>query len=213
MIGRRRALAGLAALPIATAGLAGCDGDAWADIDVTGTSPDLAFTLAEAPTGRTVTASDFRGAPSMLYFGYTNCPDVCPLTLQNVSMALDRAGPAAADVRFLFVTVDPTRDTLPVLGQYVALFGPRFVGLRGTPDQLARLARRFRIAYAVTPATPGQPETVTHTSIIYVFDARGRARLIVPSLASATPDIKGVARDMARLGRSPTEVSWLDRFV
>ena len=206
---RRGAIAALLALP-----LAGCgDRDGWHDIDVTGTSPSLRFTLEEAPSGRTVTEADFRGAVTMLYFGYTSCPDICPLTLQNVSSALAAAGAAARGTRFLFVTVDPGRDTPSVLANYVALFGPAFVGLRGTPDQLARLARRFRIAYAVTPATASEPEQVTHTSIVYVFDRSGAARLIVPSLATATPDIRGVASDLARLGRSPDGVSWFDRIV
>ncbi len=206
---RRATIAGLAAVP-----LAGCgEGGGWHDIDVTGTSPDLRFTLAEAPTGRTVTAATFHGHVTMLYFGYTTCPDVCPLTLQNVATALRRAGRRAAGTRFLFVTVDPERDTLPVLAEYTALFGPEFIGLRGTPDQLARLARRFRVAYSVTPATSTTPEQVTHTSIIYVFDRLGAARLIVPSMATATPDIAGLASDLARLDRARGGASWLDRLA
>ena len=209
-ITRRLAVSGVLGLP-----LAACGGDApWHDIDVTGTSPSLRFALEEAPSGRTVTEADFRGALTMLYFGYTSCPDVCPLTLQNASAALARAGAAARGTKFLFVTVDPGRDTLPALAQYTALFGSAFVGLRGTPDQLARLARRFRIAYSVTPATATAPEAVTHTSIVYVFDRRGDARLIVPSLATATPDIAGVGADLARLARAPGgDMSWFDRFV
>ena len=209
---RRGLLAAALALPFP---LAACgDGGDWHDIDVTGTSPSLEFTLAEAPTGRIVTEAAFRGAPTMLYFGYTSCPDVCPLTLQNAASALARAGAVARATRFLFVTVDPDRDTLPVLAEYTALFGPAFVGLRGTPDQLARLARRFRIAYAVTPATRTAPEAVTHTSIVYVFDRDGAARLIVPSLATSTPDIAGVSSDLARLARARGgDVSWFDRVV
>lgn len=213
LVTRRHVAAALASASLLP--LAGCGGEggAWHDIDVTGTSPALRFDLAEAPSGRTVTGRDFRGELAMLYFGYTSCPDVCPLTLQNAATALARAGRSAVGTRFLFVTVDPGRDTLPVLAQYAALFGPRFVGLRGTPDQLARLARRFRIAYSVTPATATEPEQVAHTSIVYVFDRSGAARLIVPSLASANPDIAGVASDLGRLGRARRDASWLDHLV
>jgi protein SCO1/2 len=143
----------------------------------------------------------------MLYFGYTFCPDVCPLTLQNVGDVLQKMGADAQAVRVLFVTVDPKRDSLPVLGHYLGLFGPRFVGLRGTPDQLATLARRYRIAYSVTPAAGGKGEEVTHSSA-------GAARLLVPSLASSTPDIEGVAADLTRLAREHSSVpGWLERLV
>jgi protein SCO1/2 len=117
-------------------------------------------------------------------------------------------------VQVLFVTVDPGRDSLPVLGRYLGLFGPRFVGLRGTPDQLAILARRYRIAYSVTPAGGGKGVEVTHSSAVYVFDRSGAARLLVPSLASANPDIKSVAADLTRLAHEHSSVpAWLERLV
>ncbi len=190
--------------------LAACGGGGWHDIDVTGVSPPLDFTMERAPDGARVGPADFRGELTMLNFGYTFCPDVCPLTLQNVSLVLGRMGPARAGVRFLFVTVDPERDGLAALGQYVGLFGPNFVGLRGTPDQLERLARRYRIAYSVRPATATHGIEVTHSAIIYVFDRAGRARLIVPSLSSPQPDILGVASDLMRLDRErPARARWV----
>ena len=210
MLSRRRAL-GFAA-PLL---LGGCGERAvWHDINVTGTSPDLRFALDRAPDGRGMTHADCRGAVTLLYFGYTCCPDACPLTMQNTSLALDRVGKRGdADIRVLFVSVDPGRDTLPILAEYVGLFGPEFVGLRGSADQLARLARRFRVAYDVTPASPGHPETVTHTSILYVFDRDGRARLIVPSLDTPTPDIGGLAGDLRRLLVERSGPSWIERLV
>jgi protein SCO1/2 len=143
----------------------------------------------------------------MLYFGYTFCPDVCPLTMQNVATALAKTGKAAKDIRFLFVTVDPQRDTIPVLKTYVSLFGPEFIGLRGDADQLELLTKRFRIAYSVTPSSDPAKYEVTHSSAIYVFDRQLNARLLVPSMASKTPDIDGLAADLARLVNE-RPVSW-----
>ncbi len=164
--------------------------------------------MQATPDGRTVTQADYRGLVTMLYFGYTFCPDVCPLTMQNVAPALGKTGDAAKQIRFLFVTVDPKRDTMPVLKSYVGLFGPEFVGLRGDADQLARLAKRFRIAYSVTPSDDPAKYEVTHSSAIYVFDRQGNARLLVPSMASQTPDIDGLAADLVRLtNEQPT---WWD---
>ena len=201
--------AGAAATPLAACG----DAKPWHDVDVGGSSPALRFSLQRAPDGRPVFGADYRGEIVMLYFGYTFCPDACPLTLQNANETFSRMGGDAQAVRFLFVTVDPARDSLDVLGRYCAQFGPRVTGLRGTQDQLARLARRYRIAYSVTPAAGGV-EAVTHSSAIYVFDRSGAARLLVPSFASSTPDIAGVADDLTRLARQrPSEPAWLERLV
>jgi protein SCO1 len=213
---RRRLLAGLAA-GIGVAALAGCGNDAkWHAINVTGSLPPLSFTMTRVEDGKSVTQVDYRRKVVLLYFGYTNCPDVCPQTLANIDDILTRLGPAAGDVRVLFVTVDPNRDTAPVLAAYAKNFGPRIVGLRGTLDQLAALARRYRVVYSVTPATTGHPYEVSHSSAIYVFDASGAARLIMASLATATPDLAGNAADLRRLVAegSPGGVrAWLRRWV
>ena len=193
----------MAAALVALAGalaIAGCTADAkWHATDLTGAMPPLAFTMTSAKTGKTVTADDFRGKVTLLYFGYTFCPDVCPTTLANLTTALNKLGSKADDVRVLFVTVDPTRDTLPVLKQYAEAFAPEIVGLRGTDDQLAALAKRYRVAYSVTPESGDQPYTVSHSSAVYVFDQTGKIRLLVSSLATATPDIDGTAADLERL--------------
>jgi protein SCO1 len=187
--------AGLCLLP-----LAGCDGDPkWHSIDITGTLPPLALTMTRAESGRLVSAADYRGKIVLLYFGYTNCPDICPTVLSNISDVLQRLGPAAHQLRMLFVTVDPNRDTPSVLAQYVKNFGAEIDGLRGTPDALAALARRYRAVYSVTPAHDGQPYEVTHSSAIYVFDRSGAARLIIASMGSSTPDIPGATADLRRL--------------
>jgi protein SCO1 len=217
------ALPRAAALPLAGAlplAAARAEEQAWHDIDVTGTSPSLDFTMQATqgglatPEGQTVFQANYAGYVTMLYFGYTFCPDVCPLTMQNVASALGKTGDAASHIRFLFVTVDPQRDTIPVLQAYVSLFGPAFVGLRGDADQLALLTKRFRIAYSVTPSPDPAKYEVTHSSAIYVFDRQGNARLLVPSMASQTPDIDGLAADLVRLvDERPSWFGWWRSLV
>lgn len=210
---RRRAV-GLLGAGLGLALLGGCDDEAkWHAIDVSGSSPPLAFTMERASDGKQVTAADYRGQIVLLYFGYTFCPDVCPTTLANLADTLSRIKADAQHVSVLFVTVDPNRDTAPVLATYVKNFAPEMDGLRGTPDQLAALARRYRIVYSVTPETKDHPYEVTHSSAVYVFDATGAARLLVPSLASTTPDIAGTADDLQRLVEATHPPGLLTRLL
>ncbi len=187
----------------------------WSGVDVTGAAPRLRFTLTDANTGKQVTARDFHGKIVLLYLGYTHCPDVCPLTLQRVTTVLSNLGTQRRDVRMLFVTVDPARDTLPLLRQYTAAFAPEIIGLRGTAQQIARLAKRYRLAYSVSPATATHAYEVTHSSAIYVFNRNGRARLLEASLASRTPDLKGVTQDLRRLinAHGGGAMAWLDQAL
>jgi len=174
--------------------LAGCHHDlSPQDVNIAGLVPDLAFSMTETQTGAPVTAQDFRGKVVLLYFGYTNCPDVCPATLYNLTRIFQAMGPSAASVEVLFVTVDPDRDTQAVMTRYTGLFGPNVLGLRGTADQLYALARRYRVVFSVTK-TPVY--SVTHSSAVYVFDASGKAQFIIAGLDATTPDIKGIARDL-----------------
>ncbi len=210
---RRRAFGLLCAGTVALL-LAGCNsGSKWHSVDVSGSSPPLQFTMTRASDGKTVTQADYRNDIVLLYFGYTNCPDFCPTTLANVATTLKRLGPEADHTRMLFVTVDPNRDTLPILAQYVKNFAPQIDGLRGTPDQLVALARRFRILYSVTPETKDHPYEVTHSSAIYVFDGSGVARLLVPSLATTNPDIAGTTADLRRLIEEKYPPSLLTRLL
>jgi protein SCO1/2 len=167
--------------------------------DVTGVFPPLAFTLARATDGKIVTETDYRGRVPLLYFGYTFCPDVCPTTLLNIAQVLKRLGSSASQVRVLFVTVDPNRDTLPILKDYGAEFSPEVDGLRPTADQLAGLARRYRAAYSVSPGDKDHPYAVTHSSAIYVFDKHGNARVLLTSLSTNAPNIEGAAADLRQL--------------
>ncbi|CAN5393922.1 SCO family protein [soil metagenome] len=179
--------------------LTGCNrSTGWHSVDVTANLPALDFTMTRARDGATVTAADYRGKVTLLYFGYSFCPDVCPMTLSNVAQVLRSLGSGSKNVRVLFVTVDPGRDTLDVLKHYGAAFGPQVDTLRGTPDQLLALARRYRVAYSVTAGT-GDSYEVTHGSGIYAFDRAGKARLLISSLSTGKPDVKGTAEDIARL--------------
>ncbi|MGE5146743.1 MAG: SCO family protein [Candidatus Eiseniibacteriota bacterium] len=198
---KRRVGAGAVfALGLAAALLAGCQDDTkWHATNVTGALPALDFSMTRADDGKAVTQADYKGDVVLLYFGYTFCPDVCPTTLTNLADVLKRLGPQASHVRVLFVTVDPNRDSVPVMKTYAAAFAPEVDGLRGTPDAIAALARRYRVAYSVTPETKDHPYEVTHGSAIYVFDETGAARLLVTGLSAAKPDIDGVAADVRRL--------------
>jgi len=205
----RRTFAGLLA-----AGLSGCHPKTqWHNVDVTGSFPPLDLTMTSASDGQTVTGATYHGSVVLLYFGYTYCPDICPLTLGNVARVLDKLGPLARQVQVLFVTVDPNRDDLKTLKAYTAQFAPQIVGLRGTPDQLAALARTYRIAYSVEPATKDRPYEVTHSSAIYAFDAGGATRLLIPSMASSTPDIDGTAADLRQLIAAPQPTGWWGRLL
>ena len=151
----------------------------WQLDEVQGHLPDLKFQMTN-DLGRPVTAVSYRGKVVLLYFGYTHCPDVCPLTLVHLHTVLQKLGKDADDVRVLFVTVDPARDSVQVLHQYVTAFDPRIAGLTGTQNAIAQLAKRYRAFYKPEPAkasSSGNYE-VTHSSAIYVFDREGHARLL-----------------------------------
>jgi protein SCO1/2 len=197
--------------------LGGCRHDlSQQDVSIAGIVPPLALSMQDVTIGRPVTAVDFRGHVTLLYFGYTNCPDVCPATLYNVDKILRRLGPDGAGIKFLFVTVDPDRDSVATLAQYTALFGPQIDGLRGNADQLFDLARRYRVVFSVTKPTATTPYAVTHSAAIYVFDPNGQAQFLIAGLDTSNPDIPGITADLRDLVRSDSAVSplqWLENLV
>jgi protein SCO1/2 len=146
--------------------------------DITGMMPNLEFDMT-SQTGAKVTAQDFLGAPVLLYFGYTSCPDVCPTTLAIVRAALAELGNAGRNVRVLFVTVDPGRDTTAKLATYLGYFGPEFVGLTGDDGALKQLTKRYRVGYSVGKPDANGNYEVTHSSAVFVFDDKGEARYLV----------------------------------
>lgn len=165
--------------------LAACHRDdlPWRLTNISGHMPDLAFQLTD-DQGRAVTGEDYRGQVVLLYFGYTHCPDVCPLTLAHLHAVLQRVGPKADGARILFVSVDPARDTPPILRAYVNAFDKRAVGLTGTPRALEALAKRYRSAFTREPGQADGQYEVSHSSAIYLFDRQGRARLLATPAAT-----------------------------
>ena len=137
-----------------------------------------------------VALSDFRGRITVLFFGYTFCPDVCPFTLGRLRSARELLGPAGADVQVVFVSVDPERDTPARATEYARGFDPDFVGLSGAPSEVAAVASRFGIFYARAEPTDdlggdGDFYLVDHSATVLVLDGEGAVRLMWPGEASA----------------------------
>ncbi|MTJ82299.1 MAG: SCO family protein [Telmatospirillum sp.] len=131
-------------------------------------------------TGRSVTDADYRGKVMLIYFGYTFCPDVCPTTLGTVTQAYDLLSPEdQARVVPIFITVDPERDTVDQIAQYVGSFSPAVVGLTGSPEQIEPVMKEFRV-YARKADTEDGNYSVDHSSILYLMDAKGRYAMHFP---------------------------------
>ena len=166
--------------------LAGCQHDEPLPLrltNISGHMPDLDFRLTD-DHGKAVTGADYRGKVVLLYFGYTHCPDVCPLTLAQLHVVMQRLGPLADGARILFVSVDPARDTPAVMHAYVNAFDPRAVGLTGDARATEALSKRYRSAFTREPGSADGSYEVSHSSAIYVFDRDGKARVLATPSAS-----------------------------
>ncbi|WP_198116584.1 SCO family protein [Massilia rhizosphaerae] len=146
--------------------------------DVTGLDYAKGFALTDH-TGKPRTLADFKGKVVVVFFGYTQCPDVCPTTMAEMASVMQKLGPLADQVQVLFITLDPERDTQQLLASYVPAFDKRFIGLRGTPEQTAKTAKEFKVFYAKVPGTDPGSYTIDHTAGSYVFDRDGRLRLFI----------------------------------
>ena len=132
------------------------------------------FALTDTDSRR-FTDKNLLGSYTLVYFGYTFCPDVCPTTLNQVAEALDRLGPKADRIRPVFITIDPRRDTPAVMKQYVAAFSPRVIGLTGSDAEIATVAREFRVYYAPHRTGDGPGDyTMDHSSVLYLLGPDGR---------------------------------------
>lgn len=145
------------------------------------------FTLTDQ-RGRIVTEKDFLGRPHLVFFGFTRCPDVCPTTLQQISDVLAALGPKGRDVKALFISVDPERDTPGALQQYLESFDPRIVGLTGSPEAVAQAVKAYRAYSRKVPLKDGD-YTMEHTSLVYIMDAKngfvGSLNLMRPAAEAA----------------------------
>jgi protein SCO1/2 len=150
------------------------------NVDITGsTAFGKDFSLLD-PDGKKRTLADFRGKVVVMFFGYTQCPDVCPTTLTEMQQVMALMGPQADKVQVLFVTIDPERDTAVILKQYVPAFDPRFLGLRPADQAtLEQVTKDFKTYYKKVPgASPGS-YTMDHTAGSYAFDPDGHLRLYI----------------------------------
>ena len=137
------------------------------------------FSLLD-PDGNVRTMADFKGKAVVMFFGYTQCPDICPTTLTEMQQVMTLLGPQADKVQVLFVTVDPDRDTAAILKQYVPAFDPRFLGLRPADEAaLEKVTKDFKIYYKKVPGTSPNSYTMDHTAGSYAFDPEGHLRLYI----------------------------------
>jgi len=154
--------------------------------DVTGIGYAKDFALTD-PTGRVRTLADFKGKVVLVFFGYTQCPDVCPTTMAEMANVMKVLGPQADRVQVLFVTVDPERDTPALLAQYVPSFDPRFIGLSGDKAAIDKITTEFKVFYQKVPGKEPGAYTMDHTAGSYVFDPKGKIRLFVRHGQGAEP--------------------------
>ncbi len=162
--------------------------------DITGADYGKTFTLTDH-TGKARALKDFRGKAVTLFFGYTQCPDVCPTSLATMAEVMNQLGPEADRVQVLFVTLDPGRDTAELLAQYVPVFDARFLGLYGDEAATAATAKEFRVFYRKSGDVASGHYTIDHTAATYVFDPAGKLRLYVKHGETA----ENIAADLKRL--------------
>ena len=178
---RRRFMARCASLALVGPVLAACDrvttagpNPVFRGIDITGAQYARDFALTDFH-GQPRHLTDYRGKVVMLYFGFVQCPDVCPTALTRAAGVMQRLGADATQLQLLFVTVDPERDTPELLRDYLAAFHPSFVALTGSADQIKAAADEFRAFYKKVPT--GSSYTMDHTALSYLFDRQGRVRV------------------------------------
>lgn len=123
--------------------------------------------------GSRFSSAQLAGKPYAMFFGFTHCPDICPTTLLEMSEHIQSLGPKADDFNVLFVSVDPTRDTPDFLKEYLSAFDPHIIGLTGTPDEVAAVAKSYRVFYEKVPSKDGTDYTMNHTASVYLFDRKG----------------------------------------
>ncbi|WP_414691771.1 SCO family protein [Noviherbaspirillum sp.] len=195
-------------LAVASLFLAGCDrqqgegaqmvlspvNSTFKNTDVTGLDYAKGFSIKDH-NGQLRTLESFKGKAVVVFFGYTQCPDVCPTTMSEMANVMQQLGPLADRVQVLFVTVDPERDTPELLSKYVPAFDSRFLGLVGDKAETEKIAKDFKVFFQKVPGKEAGSYTMDHTAGSYVFDPEGRIRLFVRHGQGAEP----IAHDLKLL--------------
>ena len=185
----------------ATLGLTACEPlgfsaakPAFHGIDITGATYARTLSLPDQ-NGQPRSLADFKGKVVVVFFGYTQCPDVCPTTMVELAQVKKALGKDGERLQGLFVSIDPERDTPAILKAYMSSFDPSFIALRGSVEQAQAAAKEFKVFFAKVPGKTESSYTIDHTAGAYVFDANGKARLFVRYGAGAealTADIKAL---------------------
>lgn len=191
----RRSVLRYLTLTLAAGFLVGCGRRpaAFNGTDITASSLTMNVTLTDH-TGRRRALADFRGKVVAMFLGYTHCPDVCPTTMGELKLALQRLGQDAGQVQVLFVTVDPERDTQQELARFITAFDPRFLGLRGTQDETQALARQMKVFFQ-RENQAGKDYAMTHYAGVFLFDRQGHIRI----LERSGTGVDALAEDMRLL--------------
>jgi protein SCO1/2 len=175
-VSRRRLITAAALVPV----LAACDQAvaplAFKAVDITGADYAQDLDLPDTD-GKRRHISEFKGKLTVVFFGFTQCPDVCPTTMLELAQVKQALGADGAKVQGIFVSIDPERDTPQVLKAYVQNFSPDFIALRGTPEETKAMAKRFKVFYAKVPGKTEGGYTMDHTAGSYIFDTQGKVRL------------------------------------
>jgi protein SCO1/2 len=188
----------LAACVMAAFTLAGCQpaqqAPSFLATDITGATFARDFRLTDH-NGQVRTLADFKGKAVAIFFGYIHCPDVCPTTLSDFSLALQQLGPLAERVQVIFVTVDPHRDTPDLLKQFVPAFNPDFLGMYADEATLKQLVKEYKVVYQKTSVKAADDYLIDHSAGTYVYDSQGNLRLLMPY--GSSPD--AIAQDLKTL--------------
>jgi protein SCO1/2 len=174
----------LTATALASLGLlAACErsatSTAFKSLDITGADYARQLSLTDARTEQPFLLSNLKGKIAVVFFGYTQCPDVCPTTLTALAETQRLLGPDGDKLVGVFVSVDPKRDTATLLKAYVDAFNPNWVALRGSAEEVAAAAKEFRVFYQIVPGKTESSYTIDHTAASFVFDTQGKVRLYV----------------------------------
>ena len=161
--------------------------------DISGTKLGQQWQLTDM-NGQVRDQSSFAGKVQLVFFGFAQCPDICPTSLSELSEAMKMLGPDADRVQVLLVTVDPERDTPEILRKYLSSFDPRFLGLTGTPEQVRLAASSFKAFYSKV-SRPGGDYTMDHSASFYLLDRKGEARVLLSNNAGAA----AIAHDIKAL--------------